>query len=492
MDLATLNQASGILTYRGLTLESKSGINLDIKLDTFEIPIDGISSNADERVKQSVIKIQATPTGEWLSPSILMPYLTLPEGSFVLPVVPVTINTGTGVLTANGHPFVLGDRVLVGAQSGGTLAQISSADVDQDTYYYVGTVTTNSFKLYTTRANALASTSAVSFSGAGTNVRVVAQYDLVLNLVDGRQITFHAAAITKQPDLDLQVEATPFGQVEWTAFTRSRMEPENANSIYTEASVSFPGWSANSSDIVTQSQRVAWAQQIVVESGVLSTDVLTATAHGMTTGTKVFPGTTGTFPTATPALDSDTALYVKNITADTFSLHTTSAGASAGTGKVDISAGGTGVFFLTVDNPPYTLQESEAGVKVTTNVTLTDRSSDRSGIYNAQFSNCKIEAKFIPLTLATTNVLSALRLQGSTGARGRSLNAAANDLSIFSTGMYLRINKAALKSAMIAQNMKDTEVRELTFTNTRAVVSGVKLPPGYIGTSIAGSATTFA
>ena len=89
-------------------------------------------------------------------------------------------------------------------------------------------------------------------------------------------------------------------------------------------------------------------------------------------------------------------------------------------------------------------------------------------------------------------MLSALRLQGSTGARGRSLNAAANDLSIFSTGMYLRINKAALKSAMIAQNMKDTEVRELTFTNTRAVVSGVKLPPGYIGTSIAGSATTFA
>lgn len=492
MDLATLNQASGILTYRGLTLESKSGINLDIKLDTFDIAIDGISSAADERVKQSVIKIQATPTGEWLSPEILLPYLTLAEGQFVLPVVPASINTGTGVLTATAHPFVLGDRVLVGAQAGGTLPTISAAAVNQDTWYYVGTVTANSFKLYASRANAVASTSPIAFDGAGTLVRIVAQYDLVLNLVDGRQITFHAAAITKQPDIDMQVEATPFGQVEWTAFTRSRMEPEDASSIYTEASVAFPGWSATSSDIKTQSQRVAWASQIVVASGALTTDILTSVAHGMATGTVVYPGTTGTFPTTTPALDADTPLYVKNVTADTFSLHLTSAGATAGTGKVDFTVAGTGILFLTVDNPPFTLQESEAGVKVTTNVALTDRSSDRSGIYNAQFGGCKMEVKFIPLTLATTNILSALRLQGSTGARGRSLNAAANDLSVYSSGMFLRVNKAALKAASIAQNMKDTEVRELTFVNTRAVVSGVKLPPGYVGTAISGSATTYA
>lgn len=139
-----------------------------------------------------------------------------------------------------------------------------------------------------------------------------------------------------------------------------------------------------------------------------------------------------------------------------------------------------------------------ANATITPNAVITATKSDNvalqifATIYNAQFGGCKMEVKFVPLTLATTNILSALRLQGATGARGRSLNAAANDLNIYSSGMYLRVNKAALKSATIAQNMKDTEVRELTFVNTRAVVSGAKLPPGYVGTAISGSATTYA
>lgn len=491
MDLATLNQASGIITYRGLTLESKDGINLEPSLETFDIPIDGISEAADERVKQNMLKLTITPSGEWSSPQILLPYLTMQEGQFVLPVVPASINTSSDVITAANHPFVLGDRVLVGVKAGGTLPTIGGVDVNQDTFYYVGSVTSSTFKLYASRANALANSSPINFDGAGASVRIVAQYDLVLNLVDGRQITFHAAAITKQPDLDMQAEATPFGQIEFTMFTRSRMQPEDANSMYTEADVAFPGWSANSADIRTQSQRVAWANQLVVEDVNLSTELLTITAHALTTGTKVFVGTTGTLPTATPALDPDVPVFVNAADADTLTLHPTSADAIAGTNDINFSAAGSGVLFLTVDNPPFTLQESEAGVKVTSNCTLTERKSDQSGMYNMQFGGCRLEVKFIPLTLATSNILSALRLQGSTGARGRSLAAASKPLSIFSSGMYLRVNGAAMKSANIAQNMKDTEVREVTFVNTRSVVAGVKQPPGYIATSISGDDTSY-
>lgn len=491
MDLATLNQASGIITYRGLTLESKDGINLAPELQTFDIPIDGISEAADERVTQNMLKLTVTPSGEWSSPEILMPYLKMQEGQFVLPVVPVTINTGPDVLTSSvANPFVNGDRVLVGIKAGGTLPTIGGVDVNQDTWYYVGSVSGDTFKLYSSRANALAESSAINFDGAGSSVRIVAQYDLVLNLVDGRQITFHAAAITKQPDLDMQAEATPFGEIEFTCFTRSRMEPEDSNSMYTEADVTFPGWSANSSDIRTQSQRVAWAEQLVVEDVDLDTEALTITAHGLTTGAKVYPGTTGTLPTASPALDPDTPLFANVSDANTLTLHTNATDAGTGSNAVAFSAAGTGVFFLTVDNPPYTLQESEAGVKVTSNLSLTDRKSDRSGMYNMQFGGCRLEVKFIPLTLATSNILNALRMQGATGARGRSLAAAAKPLSIFSSGMYVRINGAAMKSATIAQNMKDTEVREITFVNTRSVISGVKQPPGYIGTSIEADADT--
>jgi hypothetical protein len=491
MDLAQLTQASGILTYRGLTLESKEGITIEGELSTFDIPIDGISEAADERVTENMITLKVTPSGEWTSPEILLPYLAMAEGQFVLPVVPSSIDTGTDVLTAAGHPFVAGDRVLVGIKAGGTLPTIGGTAIDQDTYYYVGTVTTSSYKLYTSRANALSETSAVNFDAAGSDVRVVAQYDLVLNLVDGRQITFHAAAITEQPELDLQAEATPFGAITWKAFCRSRMQPDDANSFYTEASVAFPGWSASSSDIKTQSQLLAWADQIAIEDIDGDTEVLTATAHGLTTGDKVYPGTSGTFPTAVPALDADTPLWVNVADADTFTLHPTAASAGTGTSDVTFSAAGTGVLFLTKDNPPFTLQETEAGVKVKSNLSLSDRKSDRSGLYNQQFGGCRLEVTLIPLTVSGSQILTALKLQGTGAARGRSLNSGSKPLTIFSSGMLVRVNGAQMKKGAIEQSMKNTEAREVTFVNTRVVTAGVKQPPGYVATDFAGTDTTF-
>jgi hypothetical protein len=492
MNLASLNQASGILTYRGVTMETKEGITIEGDLSTFDIAVDGISSAFDERVIENGLTVKFTPAGVWGNYAALFPYLTLAEGQFVLPVVPSAINTSTDVITANAHPFLVGDRVLIGTKAGGTLPQVSSADVSEDTFYYVGTVTTNTFKLYATRANAVAETSAINFTGAGTYVRIVAQWDLVLNTVDGRQVIFHAAALESQPDLDLQAEETPFGEVTFKIYLRSRYKSETAESLYTESEVTFPGWTASSSDIKTQSQFVAWATQIPVTSVALSTEVLTSAAHGLTTGDKVYPGTTGTFPTTSPALDTETPLWVNVASSSTFTLHSTAAAASAGTGAVAFSAAGSGVLFLTVDNPPFTIQDTEAGVQVTSDVSLEDRKSDRSGIYNKQFMGCRLETKLIPLTVAGSQVLTALKLQGSGAARGRSLNASSKSLSIFSSGMFVRVNGAALKTGVTEQSMGNTEARELTFVNTRLVTSGVKVAPGYIGTSISGSATTYA
>jgi len=491
MDLAQLTQASGILTYRGLTLESKEGINVDGDLSTFEIPIDGISEAADERVTENILTITVTPSGEWSSPEILLPYLTLAEGQFVLPVVPSSINTGTDVLSATAHPFVLGDRVLVGTKAGGTLPTIGGTAIDQDTWYYVGTVTADSFKLYTSRANALSSTSAVNFDGAGTDVRVVAQFDLVMNLVDGRQITYHACAIDEQPELDLQAEATPFGQIVFKAYCRSRMQPEDSNAFYTEASVVFPGWSATSSDIRTQAQLLAWADQIAISDVDLDTEVLTSVGHGLTTGDKVYLGTSGTFPTSTPAMDADRPFWVNVADVDTFTLHPTAASAGTGTSDVTFSAAGTGVLFLTKDNPPFTLQETEAGVKVKSNVTFNDRKSDRSGLYNKQFGGCRLEVTLIPLTVSGDQILAALKLQGTGAARGRSLNAGSKPLSIFSSGMFMRVNGAQIKKGTREQSMKNTEAREVLFVNTRVVTAGVKQPPGYVSDGYNATDTTY-
>lgn len=76
----------------------------------------------------------------------------------------------------------------------------------------------------------------------------------------------------------------------------------------------------------------------------LATDVITATAHGLTTGQRVTVFSTTTLPAG---LSSTANYYARALTADTLSLHYTAAGASAATNRVDITTNGTGTHSLT-------------------------------------------------------------------------------------------------------------------------------------------------
>ncbi len=72
-------------------------------------------------------------------------------------------------------------------------------------------------------------------------------------------------------------------------------------------------------------------------------DVITAVAHGLSIGQAVTVSSTVTLPTG---LSSTATYYARALTVDTLSLHYTSAGASAGTNRVDISAVGSGTHTL--------------------------------------------------------------------------------------------------------------------------------------------------
>lgn len=484
MDLAKISGGSGILSYRGMTIESKSGIDIQPSLETFDVPIDGIAEAADQRTTRHAVTITVTPTGKWSNPERLFPYLALPPGRFVLPILPVSINTSTDVLTSAGHGFVAGDAVLVGIRAGGTLPT-STPQVDEDTTYYVSAPTADTLKLHTTRADALAGTNAIDLSAAGTDVVLVGQFDLVLNMVDGTQMTFHAVAISKQPDLNLTRSETPFGQVEFQAFVRSRKRTDAASSIYTIASVAFPGWSAEASDIKTQSPKVAWADLLKFGTSDVntSTDVITITGHGLTTADKVYLDSLGTLPAASPALDPDRAYYVRVLTSSTIQLHLTSSDASGNTNKIDLTNTGSGTHLVFKDNPPYTLMDTEAGVKISAPASLEDVTVDRDGVVNAQLKSAGLEASLIPLGPSAQNVLDALKLQGSGAVLGRSLAAGSKPLHIFSTGMYVQLSAAALKEAPLAANMKDRRVRELKFVGTRRVVGGTLAAVGQVGTA---------
>lgn len=76
------------------------------------------------------------------------------------------------------------------------------------------------------------------------------------------------------------------------------------------------------------------------------TDVITITSHGFTTADPVSisrSGGAGTFPTG---ITEGVVYFARNVTSNTITLHSTAAGATGNTGLVDITAAGSGTFYI--------------------------------------------------------------------------------------------------------------------------------------------------
>ncbi len=88
----------------------------------------------------------------------------------------VTVANATDIWTATGHGFTTGEAVRL-SNSGGGLPANSSAT----TTYYVSVIDANTFKLYTSRANAIAAgaTGLLDVSGDGTGTQTIRLYDEV-------------------------------------------------------------------------------------------------------------------------------------------------------------------------------------------------------------------------------------------------------------------------------------------------------------------------
>ncbi|MEB3207324.1 MAG: hypothetical protein VKK63_00215 [Synechococcus sp.] len=484
MDLAKLVGGSGIIKYRGLEMESKEGINVVTELEAEDISIDGISAQADRRVSIQKITINVVPSGKWINPDRLFPYLNMPAGRFVLPVLRATINASTDVITSVKHGFYTGDRVMFGVRAGGELPA-SSPQVNTQDWYYVSVIDADTYKLHATRAAALSGSSPIGFTTAGTDVVIIAQYDLEIIGEDGDRITFHAAAVTTQPNLILSRMETPFDEVEFTAYLRNGKRTTDDNAFYTIDSPGFSGWTANVEDIPTNSPFVAWADQFKVASvSVGDESITTSSAHGLSDGDVVYIGSTGTLPTATPALNPDSPYYVNVIDTDSVTLHTTAAAATAGTDAINFTSEGNGTMFLTIDNPPYTLMETLEGVEIESEAEIEDKITDRDGVVNGRFASCTMQATFAPLSLDTNNIMGMLKLQGAGAEIGRSMASNSKPLNIFSSGVFIRINGASPISSEIGWNMVEDRAKELVMVNTRSVVNGVLQDVGYVGTQI--------
>jgi len=81
------------------------------------------------------------------------------------------------------------------------------------------------------------------------------------------------------------------------------------------------------------------------------TDQITITSHGFTTADQVSisrPNATGTFPTG---ITEGAVYFARSVDANTITLHPTAADASGNTNIVDITAAGSGTFYINKGNP---------------------------------------------------------------------------------------------------------------------------------------------
>jgi hypothetical protein len=86
-----------------------------------------------------------------------------------MPVLEASVNTSNEQFTAANHQLHTGDRVMVGIKARGTLPT-SSPQVHEDTWYFVQVLTSCTFTLHPTRADANENTNAINFKAAGFGV----------------------------------------------------------------------------------------------------------------------------------------------------------------------------------------------------------------------------------------------------------------------------------------------------------------------------------
>lgn len=97
IDRSTILRGPAVITFGGATLYSKSDIELELAIDTFEVTT-SIYGRVDERVTDRVTKITFTPDGQWESISVLWPYATMALGDSVFTGTdrPLVIKTKEG------------------------------------------------------------------------------------------------------------------------------------------------------------------------------------------------------------------------------------------------------------------------------------------------------------------------------------------------------------------------------------------------------------
>jgi hypothetical protein len=255
-NLGTIIGGPAVVKFKGKTFYSKGDIQLVNDVETFAVEVDAFGGAVEQREANAPMFVSFTPAGEWENLSVLWPYGDPVIGGSIVAVTTITaVDTGTNVLTAPKHRLRDGAPVRF-AVIGGTIVTGLTAG----TLYYAHVLTADTFSVHTSEANALANTSAVDITGAGTgDTQVVEQEPLTIHTLAGKKITFFVAAVTQQPDFLGSAVQSPIGAVQFEIFRKNGTAASVADSRYTVATEAFAFDSTfDPAQIITQPYEAAW------------------------------------------------------------------------------------------------------------------------------------------------------------------------------------------------------------------------------------------
>jgi hypothetical protein len=266
----------------------------------------------------------------------------------------------TDTVTQASHGLTTGQKIRF-TGSGATPTGLS-----KDTDYYVTGTTTNTFKVATSYANALAATS-IDFSGAASGNLFINSYltdtrsvgtgtggsgnigtmvEKISTTNDTLTIANHGLTVGNRIRLEFPGTA-PAGLAEGTDYYAIIVD-SNTIKVATSSVNATAGTAIDITTTGTGSMRALTGitAGFQVTTGNISTgsDNLTITGHGLTTGSRIRLTTSGAVPSGTSAY---TDYYAIVDDANTIRLATSTVNASAGT-AIDLTSVGSGVLDVSV------------------------------------------------------------------------------------------------------------------------------------------------
>lgn len=240
---------------RNAVIYTKGNVVVADTLTTFAIESAQVGK-IEEREDLRSVTIKFTPAGKLSGMhSVLWPYGSVKPGNLVHGVARVaSIDTGTEIITFDSLA-----RFRDGAPVRFTTRGTAPTGLTHGTQYFLHKLSSTTGTLHTTEANALAASSAVNISSAGTGEHAICEEEyLIVWGFDGNKYTFHNTALVGMPDFIAAANATGIGEVTFEAFRAFNTAATNVASIYTAAVSSPSDTSFDPADIITELYDVSW------------------------------------------------------------------------------------------------------------------------------------------------------------------------------------------------------------------------------------------